>query len=123
MQLAPSWIAEVERGPDWLFVRLASDAPLAHDAEIADGLWEVLRRHLAHRMVIQLEELPQLTSRMLAQLVALGERIKQSGGMLRLCGLSEAARQSLRTTRLDQLLPCYENRTEAVMGARPLQPR
>jgi hypothetical protein len=43
--------------------------------------------------------------------------------MLRLCGLSQAARESLRTTRLDRLLPCYEDRTAAVMGARPMQPR
>jgi anti-anti-sigma factor len=123
MQLAPGWMADVERGPDWLFVRLASEAPLAHDTEIADTLWEVLRRHLAHRMVIQLEEIPQLSSAMLGQFVALGERIKESGGMLRLCGLSASAREALRTTRLDQLLPCYEDRTAAVMGARPLQPR
>jgi anti-anti-sigma factor len=123
MELAPGWMADVERGPDWLFVRLASDTPLAQDADIANSLWEVLRRHLAHRMVIQLDELPQLTSRVLGQLAALGERIKQEGGMLRLCGLSPAARESLRTTRLDRLLPCYENRTAAVMGARPMQPR
>jgi anti-anti-sigma factor len=123
MQLAPGWMADVERGPDWLFVKLASDKSLAQDAEIADGLWEVMRRHLAHRMVIQLDGLPQLTSRMLGQLAALGERIKKEGGMLRLCGLSQAARESLRTTRLDRLLPCYEDRTAAVMGARPMQPR
>lgn len=123
MQLAPGWMADVQRGPDWLFVRLASDARDAHDAEIAESLWEVLRRHLTHRMVIQLDEVPLLTSGVLGQLVALGERIKQSGGMLRLCGLSPAAREALRASQLDRLLPCYEDRTAAVMGARPLQPR
>lgn len=123
MQLAPHVEADVQRGPDWLFVRLTSDAPLAPEAEIADGLWDVLQRHLARRMVLQLDDLPQLTSRVLAQLVALGERIKGEGGMLRLCGLSTAAREALRISHLDRLLPCYENRTAAVMGDRPLQPR
>jgi anti-anti-sigma factor len=70
-------------------------------------------------MVLQLDELPQLTSRMLGQLVSLGQRIKQHGGMLRLCGLSSAAREALRTTQLDRVLSCYDDRTSAVMGDRP----
>lgn len=119
MQTAPGWMADVERGPDWLFVRLAGEAQQSPEGELADGLWDVLRRHFAHRMVVQLDDIPQVSSRVLGQLANLSQRIEQHGGMLRLCGLSNAAREALRTAKLDRVLPCYENRTAAVMGIRP----
>jgi anti-anti-sigma factor len=116
-------MADVQRGPDWLFVRLTGEATLASDNEIADGLWDMLRRHFAHRMVVELNEIPQLSNCLLAQLVTLGDRIKETGGMLRLSGLSPEAREELHAAQLDRLLPCFADCNSAVMGNRPLQPR
>lgn len=124
MQLAPGWSLDVDRGPDWIFVRLHCDDALAHDAtELAEQLWELLQCHLSHRMVVEMDELPRLTSNLLGQLVMLAKRIHGTGGMLRLCGVSPSGEASIQAARLDRLFPHYGNRADAVMGQRPRQPR
>ncbi len=124
MQLAPGWSLNVDRGPDWIFVRLHCDDALAHDAtELAEQLWELLQCHLSHRMVVEMDELPRVTSNLLGQLVLLAKRVHGAGGMLRLCGVSPGGEASIRAARLDRLFPHYGNRADAVMGQRPRQPR
>jgi anti-anti-sigma regulatory factor len=123
MQMAPGWKADVDRGPDWLFVRLGCDDPATPSDELGESLWNLLRCHLAHRMVVELDEVPRLPSHLLGQLVQLGKRIANSGGMMRLSGVSPAGKAAIEAARLDRLFPCYLNRTEAVMGNRPRQPR
>jgi hypothetical protein len=55
--------------------------------------------------------------------VRLHKRVTTQGGMVRLCGLSEASQDVLRISRLADRFPAYRNRTDAVMGYRPQQPR
>jgi len=120
---APQWTTDVERGPDWLFLRLHAPPKAAGDDGLADKVWQTMQQHLTKRVVLEMDDLKLLHSRLIGQLMLLHKRICTNGGTLRVCGLSDASQAALRATRLDSQLPCYRDRTEAVMGNRPAQPR
>jgi anti-anti-sigma factor len=121
---APVWTLDVERGPDWLFLRVhAPEAGLSAENGLADLVWHTMQQHLARRVVLEFDALERLSSYVIGQLVLLHKKIHAAGGTLRLCGLSEANQQSLRIARLSEFLPVYATRSEAVMGPRPKQPR
>ncbi len=116
--LANGWSADVERGPNWLLVRL--HAPCEGTPEcpaLADGLWSLLQEHLVHRLVLEMDEVNPLHNEVLDQLLCLHERLSTEGGMLRICGLSEENRRLLQARQLDARLPAYNNRREAVLGS------
>ena len=111
----------VDRGPDWLFVRLHPD--YQHLDDIADRLWSLLNQHLIHRLVLEMNEVDFLPSLLIGQLVMLQKRVLQHDGTLRLCGLSPACIEALHLCRLDQALPNFECREAAVRGCSTLKPR
>jgi len=117
LQQASGWITEVDRGPDWLFVRLR--APVSRDADVsalAEQTWDLMRQHFASRIVLELEDLPLLRSSFIGELVLLHKRVHSQGGIMRLAGLSDANQSVLRMMRLDDRFPQYHNRHEAVAG-------
>ncbi|MDZ4818064.1 MAG: STAS domain-containing protein [Planctomycetota bacterium] len=124
------WNLEVERGPDWVFVRAR---PHDHDnrnayhdedvANFADQVWAVLEQSFTYRLVLELEGVPLLHSRLIGQLVRLSKRVHSHNGVLRLSGLSLENQAVLHVCRLDNALPCFESRGDAVNGNRPSQPR
>lgn len=124
-QIAVSWGLNVERGPDWIFVRLSPAADAGFDeSELAEKIWTVLEQNFTYRLVLELDQLEILQSRLIAQLVLLTKRIHSHAGLLRLCGLSAFNQEVLRVCRLDGCLPNYDDRNSAVKGEhRPLQPR
>ena len=124
LELAPEWAVEIDRGPDWLFIRLRPPAgPDAGEVPLAEMIWQRLQQSFCHRVVIELDDVRSLRSWMIGELVKLHKRLTASGGMMRLCGLSETNQEALRACRLDGRFPAYRNRTDAVMGHRPPQPR
>jgi anti-anti-sigma regulatory factor len=117
--LTSGWSADVDRGPDWLMVRLHAPATRAGDgAGLADDLWSLLRGHLVRRMVLELDEIDRLRSGLVGQLVTLQDRVSNDGGVLRVCGLSDENCKVLRTCRLDARFPNYHDRREAIMAPR-----
>jgi len=115
---------DVERGPDWLYVRLSmSTVPVEDSSGLADEIWEQLQRQFTYRAVLEMHDVPMLTSELIGQLIVLLKRAHEQGGALRLCGLSEACQESLKICRLQQQLPNYRDREEAVHGSLPHQPR
>jgi anti-anti-sigma factor len=124
LAVAPGWELEVERGPDWLMVRVKSLAESLEEPPLADVIWEALERHFTYRVVLELDQVRVLNSHLIGQLVQLYKRIRQHDGVMRLCGLSRYNLAVLRTCRLeDRFLP-YRDREEAVMGCpRPRRPR
>ena len=123
-ELAPGWEMDVERGPDCLVVRLgAPDVDLQEEVPLAEPLWNLLQQHFVCRLVLEMDQVPRLTSHLIGQLVLLHKRLHNEGGFLRLCGISEGARQSLAISRLSARFPDYRDRYEAVGGFRPSQPR
>jgi anti-anti-sigma factor len=124
LELAPEWAVEIDRGPDWLFIRLRPPAgPDAGEVPLAEMIWQRLEQSFCHRVVLELDDVRMLRSWMIGELVKLHKRLTATGGMMRLCGLSETNQEALRACRLDSRFPAYRNRTDAVMGHRPPQPR
>jgi anti-anti-sigma factor len=124
LALAPEWSLDIDRGPDWLFIKLRPPREGDYsEIPLAEMIWEKLEQSFCHRVVIELDDVPLLRSWLVGQLVRLHKRIAAHDGMMRLSGLSPANQEVLRACRLSERLPSYANRTEAIMGHRPLQPR
>lgn len=121
---APQWELEVDRGPDWLFVRVYVPKRFrGEDPPLADWIWELVEQHFVYRVALELDDVPLMHSYLLGQLVLLQKRICEHNGVLRICGLSAMNRRVLETHGLGGQLPDYCDRNEAVMGARSLKPR
>ena len=91
---------------------------------LAERIWRLLQQHFTYRLVLELDQVRLLTSRLIAQLVQLHRRIEEHGGVMRLCGLSPQNCEVLHTCRLDDRLTPYQDRQAAIMGCeRPRQPR
>jgi hypothetical protein len=123
-QAVTGWDLDIDRGPDWIFVRLRPvHQDGADDLMLANRIWSTLEQCFTYRLVLELDSVGLLHSALIAQFVLLSKRIHSHGGLLRLCRLSPENQQVLHVCRLDGCLPNYENRGDAVMGHRPLQPR
>ena len=124
VDLAPGWKMDVDRGPDWIFLKLHPPAGAALESvPLAEHLWNTMQQHFTHRMVLEMDNVTLLQSYLIGQLVLLNKRIHTAGGLLRICGLSPHAQEVLHQCRLSGVFPCYNNREAAVMGYRPTQPR
>jgi hypothetical protein len=108
----------VDRGPNWLFVKLRmKNSPHVAVPNLADKLWSIASRHFIYRLVLELEELDELPSGVMGQLILLQERLSQCGGALRICGLSPECEESLQSFHMTSALPNHASREEAVMGS------
>lgn len=123
LAIAPGCEFDVQRGPDWLIVRIKNFDPAEPDSpSLMEGIWSLLEQHFTYRVVLELDQVPLMNSALVEQLFLLYRRIQEHDGVLRLCGLSPYSRRVLHACRLDDRLPPYHDRQEAVMG-RPRQPR
>lgn len=117
-ELDNGWSADVDRGPDWLLVRLHAPVDgMEQEVGLADDLLTLLKKHLMHRMVVELDDIQRLRSGLVGQLARLHESVSSEGGVLRICGLSDENRRVLQACRLDGRLTPYVDRRDAVMGA------
>ena len=118
------WQLEVERGPNWLFIRVIppDDTFSSHgdspEPELLGPTWTLLEQHFTYRVVLELDDVLLLSSQQIGELIVLEKRIRERGGLLKLCGLSAAAQQSLRLCRLGSQFHNHCDREEAVLGVR-----
>lgn len=118
------WLLEVERGPDWLFIKPRPTGDLDRvPFDLCEALWEQLETHFTYRLVLELDDVPELPSRLIGQLIMLHNRIDRHGGVLRLCGLNSGCQASLELCALGGRLRNFTTRADAVLGPRPTQPR
>jgi len=108
----------VDRGPNWLFVKLRPEAAEEQQAppKMADELWSISTRHFIYRLVLEMDEFNSLPLGMMGQLVLLQERLAQCGGSLRICGLTPECEEVLHECHLEAALPNHASRVEAVKG-------
>jgi anti-anti-sigma factor len=85
--------------------------------QIDDKLWSISSRHFIYRLVLELEDLEEMPSGMMGQLVTLQKRLAQCGGALRICGLSPECEEALHHCHLNSALPNHASREAAVMGS------
>jgi anti-anti-sigma regulatory factor len=127
LALNAGWEVDVERGPDWLFVR--PHPPQGNYFEdtsnLAQQLWELMQQGFQNRLVVELDELVILPSDVIGQLIMLHKRVASAGGVMRICGLSPRCEEVLRINRLSERLYPYRDRVEAIMGRSglPVRPR
>jgi anti-anti-sigma factor len=116
---------EVERGPDWLLVRVGGlDPAEANEFPLALQVWCLLQQHFTYRLVLELDQVRLLTSHLIGQLAELHRRIDEHGGVMRLCGLSSDNCQVLQACGAADSLTPYGDRQTAVMGGEdPRRPR
>jgi anti-anti-sigma regulatory factor len=116
-EIAPGWQLDVGRESDWLWVKLRNlDQNASGTSSLAEGLWEVLQQHAVYRLVLELDEIPVLYTRLIGQLVLLHKRLCVHGGAMRLCGLSAHNQEVLHLCRLDDRFPPYTTREDALLG-------
>lgn len=115
------WATRVERGPDWLFVRLeaADDGPALAEQELADAVWGMLRANQTHRVVLELDSVQTLDDGLIDAIVKLGDRVQQEGGLIRVCGLREPNLSKLRSCNRAESIPHFGSIPEAVGPRRP----
>lgn len=124
LQTVPAWDLDVERGPDWLLVKIKTpENDLSAAPSLADQLWSLMERHFIYRLVLEMDDVEVLQTYLIGQLVMLHKRIRDHDGVIRLCGLSPYNRKVLRSCRLDDRLQTYGNRVEAVLGCLPHNPK
>ncbi len=124
VEVAPGWSIDMERGPDWLYVRLRPiESHWSDVAGLAESIWKLLRQQFTHRLVLELDELAVFPSALIGELVRLYRRIQSQDGLMRLCGLNESNLDALQLTRLQRCFPHYESREDAVLGIRRSRPR
>lgn len=123
--LSPGWELEVDRGPDWLMVKVGRpQESAAAPVPLAEVLWSLLERHLTHRLVVDLGAIRCFDEDLLEQLLELYTRVSGHGGVLRVCGLSPYNRRILLERHLDDRLVPYSDIGNAVLGhSMPRQPR
>jgi len=122
--VARGWDLDVERGPDWLFVRPQLPPGDADEAPpLAEQIWALVEQSFTYRLVLELDRIEVLRSYLVGQLVWLQKRLHTNGGVLRLCGLSDHNRQVLELCRLEGRFQQFANREDAVMCGRPQRPR
>jgi hypothetical protein len=124
LDLCPGCRVEVDRGPDWLFVRLRqSEFDDGEPPDFGERVWELLEQSFTRRLVLEMDDVVMLPSRWIGELMRLQSRIASHGGIMRLAGLSDRNKKVLSRCRVADRLPQYRDREEAVMGPRPIQPR
>lgn len=121
-QIAEGWNLDVQRGPDWLFVRVQLDQGAPNEVDFASAVWNLLQTSMLQRVVIELDELPTLHSKLIGDLVRLHQRVQSTGGLVRLSGMSDRNQQVLELASLDRRFPQYSTRQDAVMGSTLSQP-
>ncbi|MGE0609002.1 MAG: STAS domain-containing protein [Pirellulales bacterium] len=123
VEISSGWRFEVERGPDWLFIRLHPPHGSSGEPALAEDLWNAICPNFVYRVVLEMDEVDCLHSYLVGQLVLLHKRLATHDGMLRLAGVSDHNQNVLKACRLDNRFPQYGNRADAVHGHRPTQPR
>ena len=75
VQAAAGWELDVERGPDWLFVRpRLANAQASDTPQLAEEIWALLEQNFSRRLVLEMDQVPLLYSHLIGQLVWLYKR-------------------------------------------------
>jgi anti-sigma B factor antagonist len=115
--IAYRWKLNVERGPNWLWVKVAEPpCELREMPPLADRLQFLLEEHFTYRLVLELDEIKAFSGELIGELLRLNKWIRGRQGMMRLCGLSHENAAILQCCEQDAFLPTYRDRLEAVLG-------
>jgi len=121
--LKDGWRLNIERGPGWLFLKLApAEGRSSGESLFSDEVWDAAERHFTYRVVLDLADIAQFGSALIGDLVELERRLQEQHGTLRLCGLNDECRELLEAAKLPERLPAYPSRADAVWGISRFDP-
>ena len=63
LQTAAGWGLDVDRGPDWIFVRVHPRDGFDDAPGLAESVWTVLEQHFIYRVVLEIDEIAFCTAR------------------------------------------------------------
>lgn len=113
------WNVALERGPDWLFVRLdVPEREAADDDTLSTRICAAVRAHHARRVVLELERVERLDEPLIGTIAAVGRLVRERGGLIRVCGLSGPNLARLRSSPAAGDVPHFASRAAAVVGDR-----
>ncbi|MEQ8849339.1 STAS domain-containing protein [Botrimarina sp.] len=113
VDLFDGWRATFEPAGQWLSVRLHPPGGTGQ-YKLAELLWDEVRRRGATQVLVEMDDVAFLASAVMGELVRLHKRLAVAGGRMRLCGLREHPREALHVARLDEVIPTYATRGEAL---------
>jgi anti-anti-sigma factor len=117
LSIATGYEFEVDRGPDWLWIRIRCvESGASPVASLADQIESLVEKHFIYRVVLEMQEVCELSSHLIGELVRIDQYILRHDGVLRICGLSPEGRAMLEMCGLDDLCLAYETREEAILG-------
>lgn len=112
IDLTDGWRASLQQEGPWLCARLL---PGGHSHwGIADGLWDAIYERGKLSVMMEMDDIEFFPSALMVELVRLHKRIAMAGGRLRISGLRKHPHEALKTMRLDEVLPIYGSREEAL---------
>lgn len=103
----------IERGPDWLFVQVG-DVDDGRAGRLADSVWETIREHGASRVVLELDRVETVDEALGDAIAEIGSRVRDAGGLIRICGLTPTKLSRLRSVPAVSGVPHFESRSAAV---------
>ncbi|MFM8415801.1 MAG: STAS domain-containing protein [Planctomycetota bacterium] len=103
----------IERGPDWLFVQVG-DVGDQRAGRLADSVWEAIREHGASRVVLELDRVETVDEALGDAIAEIGTRVRDAGGLIRICGLTPSKLSRLRSVPAVGAVPHFDSRSEAV---------
>lgn len=68
------------------------------------------------QIVVDLKRVPYVDSSDIGRIIRAHQSVRQAGGRVRLCNLSEKVLEVLKLTRLDTILDLYRDEEEAMAG-------
>jgi hypothetical protein len=107
---------EVERGPNWLFVRVTGkDIESSAGLSLAERLELLLSEYFTTRIVLEFDVCDVPQSQLIGQLEHLDQWVEARDGLIRLCGLPPKCVRALTRRGLGARLRNCHNREEAVL--------
>ena len=88
----------------------------ADSSPLFEGQCEACIAEGIKNLVVDLGELRYVSSMGLRSFVAIGQKLKEIGGELRICRMTGLVRQVFEITRINQLFPLFDTVDAAVIG-------
>ncbi len=82
--------------------------------QLGQELNDLVEKSYMVKMVINFERIKFLSSAVLGKLIALHKRLQKEKGRLAFCCINKDVMQVFKITRLDKLIPIYDNEDRAV---------
>lgn len=107
---------DVRRGPNWLFVKLHHPEASTGAEQWVDELWQICERHFTYRLVVEMDEVGQMSPHITEELHRLDGQLHAHGGALRLCRMSQGCENTVTKMHYSSELRNHRSLQDAVLG-------